>query len=160
MDKCKKFRDLILTDYIDAQLDGVSKAQVQEHLHQCATCQAFFLEVKNKLIVPFEKAPHQPVPTHLWGIIEERIRQGHSRVSVVDFIRGWIEGITFPRLVPALASLIMVVFIGSTVFVNQQVKQAQDWEGGTYLAYILSSTGVSVPVNNHDLGTPIEQYFL
>lgn len=159
MNKCETFKELILTDYIDGQLQGSVKTDVEEHLRHCPACQAFFLEVKNNLVVPFEKVPRQTVPNHLWGIIEERIRQGYSRVSALDFLWGWMEGLTFPRLVPAMATLAMVVLIGSTIFVNQQVKQAQDQEGGMYLAYILSPLGVSAPVNNSDLGTPIEQYF-
>ena len=161
MDNCKKFRDLILTDYIDAQLDIAIKTQVEEHLHECASCKAFAQEVKTSLVVPFEKVTRQEVHVYLWQEIEEKIQQQQNlSKSLWDLIQGWMEGITFPKLVPAVCSLAMLVFIGSAIFFNQQIKQAQNREQGSYLAYVLTSEGSTGQASNGDLGTPIEKYFL
>lgn len=160
MDSCKKFRDLILTDYMDAQLDAASQAQVDRHLQKCAACKAFAAEVKN-LVLPFEKATRQQVPAHLWKAIEERIQQEqYSPQNLWDLICGWIEGISFPKLVPALGSLVMLIVVGSTVFFNYQIEQARNQEQGAYLAYMLSPLGTSAQAENNNWGTSLEQYFL
>jgi len=161
MDNCKNFKDLILTDYIDGQLDIALKEQVESHLHQCASCQSFAREVKENLIVPFEKASHQEVPSYLWRQIQEKIyEESSSRLGVLDVMRGWIKGITFPRLVPVFCSFMMFFLIGTTFLYNQQAKLAQDQERGSYLAFILTSSTAVSPVGGNDLGTPIEKYFL
>jgi anti-sigma factor RsiW len=160
MYNCKKIKDLILTDYVDTQLDPQSKSQVEDHLRHCAVCQAFAKEVKECLIVPFEKSSRQEVPVHLWDTIKDRILQEEVHPqSLRDVILGWLQGITFPRLVPALVSFVMVFFISSTIFLDWQTKQAQEQEQGAYVEYMLSSAATNQK-DNHDLGTPIEQYFL
>lgn len=159
MDKCNEFQDLILTDYSDGQMNAALKEKVDAHLLQCASCQSFALEVKNTLIVPFEQAPAQAVPDTVWQGIRERIQeQPVYQESFVDRLRAWLNTITLPKLVPALCSMVMVVFVGSMFFFNQQTKQAQDQEQVLYLAAVLTTTGDTG--TGSDIGTPIETYFL
>ena len=47
---CRKFRTVILTDYIDAQLDSQMKERIDENLNECAGCRSFTEEVKSKLV--------------------------------------------------------------------------------------------------------------
>ena len=47
MKKCDHFKDLILTDYIDGELDKKFSESLESHLLDCSDCRAFFKEVKN-----------------------------------------------------------------------------------------------------------------
>ena len=161
MDKCHDIRDLILTDYIDNQLEGAIKERLERHLRQCSACQAFAKEVKNDLVRPFEKASRQEVPEHLWSNIQEKIlQQGHAQEGFLDRLREWVGAITLPRLIPAVCSFAMLVFVGSMVFFHQQTTQARDQEQVLYLASVLNSAGTMGHTGSKDFGTPIETYFL
>ena len=161
MDNCKRIKDLILTDYIDNQLDSSSKDQVENHLLSCKTCQNFAMEVKERLMEPLASTFRQELSSEIWETLKQKIFQEQTKKQGLgDWILGWIGSISFPRLVPVLVSLVMVVFISSTIFLNWQTKQAQDQEQGAYVEFMLSSATVSNHGDNHDLGTPIEQYFL
>jgi anti-sigma factor RsiW len=156
---CKKIKDLILTDYVDSQLDNSIKGQVEAHLSQCESCRSFAQEVESHLVVPFEKAQLQEVPSEVWESIKQKVSQESQPQGIKDLIQGWIEGFNFPRFVPAVASFVMFVCISSAVLLNWQTKQAQIQEQGSYVEFMLSSAASNAK-DSYDLGTPIEQYFL
>lgn len=160
MDRCEQFKEIILTDYIDGALNAVAKKEVDDHLSQCAACQAFANEVKSTLVLPFEKANRQEVPAELWGQIKEQIAQEQiPQESFLDRVTEWLGNLSMPKLVPVLGSFVMVFFVSSMVFFDHQTKQAQDLERGSYLAYVLDTAGNLGQIDS-DMETPIEQYFL
>lgn len=161
MDKCKEIQDLVLMDYVDGQLDIAIKDQLERHLSTCSSCQNFAQEVKQHLIMPFENSDRQQVPLKLWSAIQEKIYQEQSsKQGVLENIKQWLNSLTLPQLVPALVSFTMVFFVTSTIFINQQIKQATDQEEGSYVAYVLASEATMSQGDSEDLGTPIEKYFL
>jgi len=158
MKKCDYFKDLILTDYIDGQLDKNTAGSVQSHLLSCSDCRAFLKEVKMGL-VPFQQAAHLPAPAELWEAVRQGIEQ--ERINpfevLIDRLRGWM---VFPRMVPVFASLVLMFMVGSVTVNTVQIQQTKEKEQGEYLVSLLSSSGSSSQGDNNDLGTPIEHYFL
>ena len=160
MKKCEQFKELILTDYIDGQLDRGAASEVEGHLLDCSECRAFFREVKDSAAVPFQQASRQPVPAELWGQIRQRI-EDESRPAVnplagiIDRLRGLI---VFPKIIPVFASLAVMLLAGSVTLNTIQVGQAKDKDQGEYLVSLLSPADAAS--DNNDLGTPIEHYFL
>jgi hypothetical protein len=75
MKKCDYFKDLILTDYIDGELDKNSVGSLESHLLDCHDCRAFLKEVKNNAAMPFQQALHQLPPAELWDSINQSIEQ-------------------------------------------------------------------------------------
>lgn len=158
MDNCKKFQDLILTDYIDGEIDKTAKAKIDTHLVTCADCRRLTEDVKKNLITPLESTVRQPVPEYLWGSIKERIEsQGRSHNPVSNFLERLIDALS-PKWAPALGVIALLV-IGSWLLQNQQV-QVLEKDHDEYLEYVLSEPGVSADTDDESLGTPIEQYFL
>jgi|GEM_PF-1418452 len=165
MKKCDHFRDLILTDYIDGQLDKNSLGSLESHLLDCSDCRAFLKEVKdNAGISPvFCSADvlRQPVPTELWDTIKQNIEHENQARSpladCIDKLKGWIVA---PRMVPVFASLVLVFLAGSVTFNTIQIQQAKAKDQGEYLVSLMSLRDSSVPSDNNDFGTPIEHYFL
>jgi hypothetical protein len=160
MKKCDKFKDLILTDFIDGRLDKNLTETLQEHLLDCADCRAFFREVKNNAVLPVQRAALQPVPAELWQRVQENIIEEGLRAN--DPLAGFIEKLkgilAFPRLVPVFASLVVMFLAGSVTLNTIHTQQAKDKEQGTYLVSLLSSTEAATVDNNE--GTSIEHYFL
>jgi len=56
--------------------------------------------------------------------------------------------------------LLVFAVVGSSVFQQQQIKQAKEKEQGVYLASLLDSTAASSDVDTDNSATPIETYFL
>ncbi len=165
MKKCDHFKDLILTDYIDGELDKNLAGSLENHLLDCSDCRAFFKEVKdNAAIFPVSCSAnvlHQPVPAGLWDTIKQSIEHENQASSpLADFIAQLKGLIIFPRMVPVFASLILMLLAGSVTLNTIQIQQAKAKDQGEYLVSLLSSTGHSVPSDNNDFGTPIEHYFL
>ena len=158
MKKCDQYKDLILTDYIDGELDKNSAGELESHLQGCGECRAFFKEVKNNAVLPMQQALSQPVPVELWDTIRQRIDDENQKINpLADFIDKIKGLVLFPRMVPVFASLILMLMVGSVTVNTIQVQQAKAQDQGEYLVSLLSSAGSS---ENNDPGTPIEHYFL
>ena len=161
MDKCEKFKDLILTDHIDGEVDAAAKEQIDAHLLACPDCLRLAEEVKAILVVPFKQAGREAVPEGIWEGIKDRIGQEEApwNVRVGEVISGLAGSLTFPRLVPAFASLALLVLVASTVLHDQQVRQVKEQEQVEYLVSTLASADQAAETDN-TTETPIETYFL
>ncbi|MDD4899046.1 MAG: zf-HC2 domain-containing protein [Candidatus Omnitrophica bacterium] len=149
MDKCKEIRSVILTDYIDGQLEAPEKERINTHLRQCAVCRGFLEEAQKGLVTPFQGQNRQAVPQTLWPAIVEKICQEQEH-PVRVFI---------PRLAPVAVSFLLAVLITSVIFFNQYMAGLREEE---QLNYVSSAFGVSQAQTEttSDFGTLIEEYFL
>ncbi len=161
MKKCEHFKDLILTDYLDGELDKNLAESLESHLLDCGDCRAFFKDVKNNASLPFQKVSQQPVPAELWSAIKQKIENQDQAANPLEVILDKLKGlIVFPRLVPVFASLVLMFLAGSVTLNTVHIQRAQDKEQGEYLVSLLSTAGSSAQSDNNGLGTPIEHYFL
>jgi len=165
MKECDRFKDLILTDYIDGELDSTMAASLESHLLECSDCRAFLKEVKNNAAILPVPCPanvlQQPVPAELWDAIKQSIEdENHATSPVADFIDKLKGFVFFPRLVPVFVSLIVMFLVGSVTFNTLQIKQAKEKDQGEYLVALLGPTGQAASLDSNDVGTPIEHYFL
>ncbi len=166
MKKCDHFKDLILTDYIDGELDKDSAGSLENHLLDCCDCRVFLKEVKaNAAIFPASCSANvlrQPVPAELWAAVRQRIE--HENQAAVNPLAEFIDKlkglIIFPRMAPVFASVILMFLAGSVTLNTIQMQQAKEKDQGEYLVLLLTSRGPAVPTDNNGLGTPIEHYFL
>jgi len=161
MKKCENFKELILTDYIDGELDKARHQGLEAHLLDCGDCRSFLQEVKINAAMPFKNALPQPVPPQLWDTIRQNIEQEEQAVNPLAGLFDKLKGlVAFPRMVPVFASLILMFLAGSVTVNTVQIRQARDKDQGEYLISLLSPAGPSSQAENNDLGTPIEHYFL
>ena len=120
-------------------------------------------ELQENLVAPFKQAGRESVPERVWISIKREIE--NKRLSPnVNAVKDLIERLngvfSFPRLVPALMSLVLLVTMGSLALRYQRVKQAQERDQGEYLVYTLESLETLAEAEDADWGTSIEQYFL
>ena len=161
MKKCDQFKDMILTDFIDGQLDKKAAKEVEDHLLDCASCRAFFKEVKENAAIPFQQVSRQAVPEGLWSAIRENIEQEQQQKNPLADVFEHLKGLLiFPRMVPVFASLMLMLLVGSVTLNNIQIQQVKDRDQGEFLVAMLSPTNGSTASEGGDLGTPIEHYFL
>jgi len=161
MKKCDHFKDLILTDYIDGELDKNVRESLEGHLLSCRDCQAFVQEVKNNAVSPFQKACRQPVPVEIWQTIREDIEQEYTKQNPLEDFIERLKGLVFvPRFIPVFASVILMFLVGSVALNTIQINQAKEKDQGEYLVALLDSTGPSGQADSSGLETSIEHYFL
>jgi predicted anti-sigma-YlaC factor YlaD len=150
MSACKKYRDIILTDHMDGELDKSAQARVAQHLAVCPGCRALAEQVKQDMVLPFEQAGREAVPEHVWTSIKEKIEKESHTYSFA-----------FPKLAPALMSVAALVLVGSLMFHDQQIKQAKAQAQSEYLISVLApANGAASETDSEDTPTPIETYFL
>lgn len=155
MRKCNHIRDLILTNYVDGEMDAVMARGVENHLMDCADCRAFFKEVKNNFLF-LQQTPRQ-VPEGLWEAVKQNIERQNQPPAFEGFWEKLKGLLVFPRLVPVFASLALMLTVGSVAVKNIQIRQAQDRDQGEYLVTMLSLAGPSTQTAEEG---PIEHYFL
>jgi len=161
MKKCDYYKDLILTDYIDGQLDKITAESIESHLLDCSDCRLFFKEVKNNTALPFNQVSAQPIPTELWDTIRQNIENENQSPGPLWGFLDKLKGLlVLPRLVPVFASLVLMILVGSVTFNTMQIKQAQAKDQGEYLVSLLSPADSSTATDSNDTGSAIEHYFL
>ena len=50
---CEKIKELILTDYIDNEMDDEERIRLNIHFAHCQECKEFFETVRNTVVKPF-----------------------------------------------------------------------------------------------------------
>ncbi|MBF0484783.1 MAG: zf-HC2 domain-containing protein [Candidatus Omnitrophica bacterium] len=149
--KCEDMRNLLLTDYLDGELDAERRFQVEVHLKSCYQCKDFFAEVKTQIKNPLDNYEVKKVPDSIWLNIKERIEEQQARAfNISEKINSWLWGWK-----PALTlALTLIIFVG--VFFINNVKISSK-------AIDKTDTTVYLVDNEEDVagfGTNIENYFL
>ena len=157
---CEKIQELILTDYLDGQLDAKCKDLVDQHLAGCPGCKEFSGIVGRSVFEPFLKAESLRPPEQVWFSIKENIaaeQPGRSNVFA-NFLENFQNSVRIPR--PAIAfvtAMTLVIVVGTLtrfashapVNTNEQVE---------YMAQMIDASG-DVAADD-GFGTDEEKYFL
>jgi predicted anti-sigma-YlaC factor YlaD len=78
---CRKIQDIIMTDYIDNELDETARKAIDAHVRQCAECHAVKQALMATVIVPLRGAATVP-PPDMWAAIQEK--EYNRRTVVAD----------------------------------------------------------------------------
>lgn len=161
--KCRKVQELILTVYLDDEIDGKQKMLVDEHLALCPECKKFYLETKGTVKDVFERTERLEVPDGVWqkikgAIIEEKQKKVFF---VPDFLRILSAKLRIPRPVLAVASVaVLLIVFGAVMF-------GLKGNGGTFDLGRLSAIEyfgytMEIPADSagSGFGTNIEECFL
>lgn len=161
MNACKNIKDLILTDYFDAQSDTATRAQVDAHLLVCADCQVFAQDVKEKLAEPFKTVVRENVPDHLWSAIKDKIQE-NSSVSFrqENLLKGLWEFFMPSKLRPVLGSFAVLILVGIFVSYHRISVERQAKEQGEYLVSLWMSPDILSDLQGNENQGLLEKYFL
>ena len=161
MKKCDYYKDLIFTDYIDGELAKLASQDLEDHLLDCSSCRLFFKEVKSKALLPLPPGKPQTPPPELWASIKQQINEENQATDPVadlmDRLTAWLGSF---KILPAFSSFIVIFMVGSMALNTVHLQRAQAVDQATYLTSLLSPAAFSLPLDNTELKTPIEHYFL
>jgi len=122
--KCEEYQ-ILIEDYVDGALDPRTAARVTSHTAACARCASFFQETSREQDVYARYQRDVDVTPVLWASIESRINQ--ERVTqpggLISRLREQLaSAFSAPRLSPAFAAAMVIVAIGTTVFVMSRLN--------------------------------------
>ena len=122
--KCEEYRVLI-EDFVDGSLDHRSAERVTSHAATCLECASFQRELSREQDLYARYQREVEVTPTLWASIEARIKQ--ERVAqprgLLSGLREQLAGaFSAPRLSPAFAAALVIVAIGTTVFVMSRLN--------------------------------------
>ena len=161
MKACDHIRSILLTDYVDGELDNETKKGIESHLANCPECTRLVTVVKEEMSIISDKGIKGNVPPHLWTSILKRIEEERPRNTITDIIKSIAERLTLPKLVPALVGIVLLVLSASFFLYTQYVRQDYGSEESfKYASELFAGEGTSAAMESEGLGTPIEEYFL
>ena len=159
---CEKIQELILTDYLDDQMDKSQKKYLEEHLARCPHCLEFSETVKKAAFEPFVNADKPNPPESVWSNIEESIlaeQQGKANV-LANLWEKFKFSAPISRPAFAFATVVTLALLVGTLtqFKIQQGDSAK--EQMEYLNYLTNpSDGLSAN-GGQGFNTSVEKYFL
>ncbi len=164
---CKNIQDLLLTDYLDGQLEEEKKKTFDDHLNSCFDCREFALVAQNNIMQPFINAENLIPPDHIWEGIKKTIEEKPEPLRFGFWTSFWNsikESFLFPRPAYALAGILVIFVVIMTLnSMNLERQQKTNHESEKEIEYItyLAKNTLDVSVDqNGGYGTAIEYYFL
>ena len=148
---CKKIQELLITDYLDGELDQVLCNRIHQHISGCIHCRQF-----EERIVPFHGIRHIEPPTRVWENICEKITteqmlpQGNWFEYLLERLREFLLIHRQPVFATVTVFTIMVIALMS---IQGQIKTDT---GGI----VVEDFGLWIDEENGAIGTAIEEYFL
>ncbi len=85
--KCNKFRDIIITDHVDGELDEQGKQELASHLQECAGCREFAAAVLAVAVDPLRKTTPEEPPAFLWTRLQSRLEQEQRNHSGLKWLQ-------------------------------------------------------------------------
>lgn len=118
---CEKVKELLLTCYIDNELDEATAAAVKKHLAECHACAAFEAEVRRSAVEPFRDAPPAIPPKEVWQRVADSIKE--------ETIQRPVQSFTRPVFIAATAAVMLMIAVIFTHY-----HYAEDRSLGLYVA--------------------------
>jgi predicted anti-sigma-YlaC factor YlaD len=105
--RCERIQELILTDYMDKELDEKLVREVDRHILSCAACREFKRLAVRKAEQPFKAAQPQEAPSYIWERVKQEIFAEPERRSIIHFR---------PAIVFAAAAVVIIaIFIARPI---------------------------------------------
>jgi predicted anti-sigma-YlaC factor YlaD len=163
---CKKAQELILTDYLDGQMDNKSNILLEEHMANCRTCKEFCATAKkvgDKLLAAVDRV--NP-PEFVWRRVKESIIVEQRKKAA--FPAKFFEKIRYAFYIPnpalAFATIFALILVfGAITRLTVHDRAMLNVSGQEQAEYLDYSGDIIADVSANDeagFGTSIEKYFL
>ena len=160
---CKKFQEVILTDYADDQLNEADRNEISNHLMICKSCREFDQVTKKLTLEPFLDSKTSQPPEILWEHIKKTVEPKLKDPVFNPFFETLLHRLSLPRSIFALSSVLTIFLIALVLFrspqffknlENQQLSHAYLEEQVEYFS------GSTQSDDSTNLNAAIENYLL
>lgn len=108
--KCAEIRELLVSDYLDGELDEAARGEVAGHLEACAGCRQFGEDVRRAAVEPFRDAPRDTAPASLWPRVRQAIEREEGRGAIAALARAW-RSLRIPAYAAASAAAAAIIAV-------------------------------------------------
>ena len=163
---CEKIKELILTDYIDNEMDYEERIRLNIHFAHCQECKELFEMVKNIVVKPFSNAKKIEPPGFIWLRVKEAIiAKQQIKLGFVASILEKLKSVFYiPKPAVAISTIMALVFIivlTTTLKFSNKEAFKTNGEGQTeYSTYSIDTPVGELSNNDEGFGTLVEKYFL
>ncbi len=163
---CKKVKELILTDYLDRQVNEEQKKQIEKHLASCVNCKEYELAARKTVIEPFNKTERVNPPEEIWHKIKGQVEEEQKELAnpFTDFIHRIKSLLYVPRPVLAVPTIVIVLLIVVTIIYlpskKQETLEVNPESRIESINYMMSVFNQDSMDEDNGIATDIEEYFL
>jgi len=164
---CKKIKDLLMTDFIDGQMDAKLYEQVRGHLKTCKQCGQFERVLRRSVVEPFAKLGKVKPPDSVWQKIKEDIiRTEHGQsAGVLAWLKNYLHGLfRAPQPVLAFAATLLIFLltagIAHELLNGRRTINAYVQEQEEFVSNLNSEEENSLTMNHNGLDTVLDEYYL
>ncbi len=166
--KCEYVKELILTDYLDEQLEKEQKTQIEKHLTICKGCKEYELLTRTAVVEPFNNLKRHNPPEAAWHKIREQIEEElplqEPTNSFADLILKVKTFLYIPKPAFVVTTIIVLLIAVITVMKlqpeDQKIVKVNPESQIECIAYLISVFDQETVNGNDDFGTSIEELFL
>jgi hypothetical protein len=156
--KCEEYR-ILVEDFVEGALDHKAALRVTSHTAACAECASFYQEMSREQEIYARYQRDVEVTPVLWASIETRINRERAAQpegqlgGMISRLREQLAGVfSAPRLSPAFVAALVIVAIGTTVFVMSRLNS----RGPEPIATSNSNASVKPPeASNQNVGVAV-----
>ncbi len=163
--KCDKVQELILTDYLDGQVNKEQKMNIEEHIASCLHCKEYELAARETVITPFNRVEKLRPPEATWDKIRNQIEEEQIQERAnpfADLIRG-IKSVLYipkPAFAIALVAVVLLVIVTVIKLPSEKIVKLSTEDQIECMDYLIGAFNEESTDNNSDFGTFMEEYFL
>ena len=164
---CEKARNLILTDYLDDQMDVKARCIIEEHMARCPECKNLYLEAKKATDeLSFNTLPRANPPEYVWRRVKMAIlaEKENKKSLLSEIFANARNFLRVPRPVLATVSVIMlIIVIGTAAGIGIGVRNAYQSKlevPADYFSYLTDTPAENTANGTGGFGTAVEKYFL
>jgi len=154
---CKQIRQILASDYLDNELDPMSRNQVDRHLEKCPACRKIS-ENLAAIVLPLRRTQKQKVPPGVWSRIQTELRRqkAYAARPRTAFRTTLLEVFLMRPAFAAVAAAVILILI-SAAFYMQTPRPS----GAPSAPDISSLTGnIEISGQNTGFDSGIEQLLL
>jgi predicted anti-sigma-YlaC factor YlaD len=154
---CRRYKKIILADYLDDRLPEAKKVEIDAHLAVCADCRELVSLATKVIREPFRKEKKAAAPEYLWHRIQAQISQ--DKAAPVPVLEQLKERLSFLHPAFALGIVIIFMIVSFAAFhapssIRSMNEQAQ------YLYDLASGAGGYATEASKGYGTRLEKFLL
>jgi len=160
--RCKKIKELILSDYIDGELSERLKKKVEAHMAACPECRHLYEEVLGMSAEPLRRSGLVRPPEELWDKIKEALAPEEKEDLLTVLMENLHVFLTVRK--PALAALttVMVLILAAGIYIGSYSGRQAALNGylNEQVSFLDSlGNGNGEDYFSIDLGLPGEDFF-
>ena len=136
---CDEIKDIIVTDYLDGELNEEMAHSIESHINKCSDCFQFENMLKLKAVDPFKSMKVSAPADSVWKNIKDNIEHGqkiqdeNGILSVLMHKARDLFGIKRPVFA---ILMLMVVITAGTLLIKTRLNK--DTESDTYIREYLN----------------------